>query len=111
MALTATADSTTIPTQGSELMPALARPPAVPVLAGETTITGKNQVSLPTAGLRQLGWQRGDHLLVSVLGDDVLILIRRPQSWTDAFAGGLDNVFGTHEDNLNYLREEQRSWD
>ena len=92
-------------------MPARERQAAVPVAAGETTITGKNQVSLPAAGLRQLGWQRGDHLLVSVLGDDVLVLIRRPQSWTEAFAGRLDDVFGTHEDNQNYLREEQHSWD
>jgi bifunctional DNA-binding transcriptional regulator/antitoxin component of YhaV-PrlF toxin-antitoxin module len=92
-------------------MPALDRPPMVAVLAGETTITGKNQVSLPAAGLRQLGWQRGDHLLVSVLGDDVLVLVRRPHSWTEAFAGRLSDVFGTHADNLNYLRDEQRSWD
>ena len=31
---------------------------------GETTLTGKNQVSLPAQGIRELGWQRGDKLLV-----------------------------------------------
>jgi bifunctional DNA-binding transcriptional regulator/antitoxin component of YhaV-PrlF toxin-antitoxin module len=46
---------------------------------GETTITGKNQVSLPARGLRELDWERGDQLLVEVLGTDMLVLIRRPK--------------------------------
>jgi bifunctional DNA-binding transcriptional regulator/antitoxin component of YhaV-PrlF toxin-antitoxin module len=78
---------------------------------GEVTITGKNQVSLPARGLRQLGWERGDHLLASVAGDDMMILMRRPHSWTDAFAGRLGHVFGTHEDTLRWLEEERRSWE
>ena len=36
-------------------------------MVGETTITGKNQISLPAEGVRALGWQRGDHLLVQVV--------------------------------------------
>lgn len=76
----------------------------------ETTLTGKNQVSLPVRSLRQLGWQRGDRLLVSVLGDAMLLLMRRPASWTDAFSGKLGDVFGNHEDTLRYLAEERASW-
>lgn len=78
---------------------------------GQTTITGKNQVSLPADGLRRLGWHRGDHLVVDVLGDDVMVLIKRPASWTEAFAGRLGHVFGGHPQNLAYLEEERRGWD
>lgn len=82
-----------------------------PQRIGETTITGKNQVTLPAEGLRQLQWRRGDRLLVEALGDDVLLLIRRPANWTDAFAGSLTDVFGTHEETIRWLEEERRSWD
>lgn len=33
---------------------------------GYTTIIGKNQVSIPMKGMRALGWQEGDQLLVEV---------------------------------------------
>lgn len=82
-----------------------------PRLVGETTITGKNQVSLPAEGLRQLGWKRGDHLLAEVLGEDALLLVRRPERWTDAFAGRLTDVFGTHEETLRWLEEERNAWE
>jgi AbrB family looped-hinge helix DNA binding protein len=76
----------------------------------ETTITSKNQVSLPVKSLRQLGWQRGDRLVVSVLGDDTLVLTRRPASWADRFSGKMGHVWGDHEDTLRYLDEERASW-
>ena len=82
-----------------------------PKLVGETTITGKNQVSLPAEVMRRLRWKRGDHLLAEVLGEDILLLIRRPERWTEAFAGRLTDVFGTHEDMLRWLEEERQSWD
>jgi bifunctional DNA-binding transcriptional regulator/antitoxin component of YhaV-PrlF toxin-antitoxin module len=78
---------------------------------GETTITGKNQVSLPAQGVRELGWKRGDQLLVEIVGKDMLLLIRRPKNWADAFSGKLGHVFGDHEDTLRYLDEERRSWE
>lgn len=79
--------------------------------AGVTTVTGKNQVSLPASGVRQLGWERGDRLLVETVGDEMMILMRRPADWVDAFAGKLTEVFGTHEENLAWLADERRSWD
>jgi bifunctional DNA-binding transcriptional regulator/antitoxin component of YhaV-PrlF toxin-antitoxin module len=79
-------------------------------MVGETTLTGKNQVSLPAGGVRQLGWQRGDRLLVEIIGDDMMILVRRPVDWVDAFAGKLTNVFGTHEENLAWIEGERQSW-
>ncbi|MGH2588754.1 MAG: AbrB/MazE/SpoVT family DNA-binding domain-containing protein [Dehalococcoidia bacterium] len=81
---------------------------------GETTITGKNQISLPAQGIRELGWKRGDELLVEILEGDMLVLIRKPRSakeWVEAFSGKLGDVFGDHEDNLRYLDEERRTWE
>ena len=78
---------------------------------GETTITGRNQVSLPAKGIRELGWGRGDHLLVEILGKDMVLLVRRPKDWVATFSGQMGDVFGDHEDTLRYLDEERRSWE
>jgi bifunctional DNA-binding transcriptional regulator/antitoxin component of YhaV-PrlF toxin-antitoxin module len=78
---------------------------------GETTITGRNQISLPAAGIRELGWARGDRLLVEVVGRDMLLLVRRPKDWIAAFSGHMGDVFGDHDDTLRYLDEERRSWE
>jgi hypothetical protein len=78
---------------------------------GETTITGRNQISLPAQGMRELGWQRGDHLIVQVLGENLLVLMRRPEDWVEAFSGRMGDVFGDHEDTLRYLKEERQGWD
>lgn len=83
----------------------------VPDRVGETTITGKNQVSLPTRGLRRLGWQRGDRLTVEVMNDNIMVLMRRPASWTDAFSGKMGDVFGAHDETIESLEEERREWD
>ncbi len=80
----------------------------------ETTITGKNQVTLPAEAVRQLGWEKGDRLIIDVIdmnGLKMMTLMRRPEDWGEAFAGRLTGVFGTHEENLQYLEEERRSWD
>jgi bifunctional DNA-binding transcriptional regulator/antitoxin component of YhaV-PrlF toxin-antitoxin module len=84
-----------------------AGPPAVsrvtlPETVGKTTITGKNQVSLPAQGVRRLGWAKGDRVIVQVQGDR-MILWRRPESWVDYFAGKMGDVFGDHDDTLRYL--------
>ncbi len=80
-------------------------------LIGETTLTGKNQVSLPAQGIRALGWERGDTLIVETVGDEAILLLRRPRSWTEFFAGRLSDVFGDHEENLRWLRGERSTWD
>ena len=77
---------------------------------GETTITGRGQVTLPARGLRDLGWHTGDRLLVQRLGEDVVILVRRPTSWTEAYAGRLTDVFGDHDDVLSHVRGERAAW-
>jgi bifunctional DNA-binding transcriptional regulator/antitoxin component of YhaV-PrlF toxin-antitoxin module len=82
----------------------------VPEIAGETTLTSRNQVSLPAKRMRELGWEKGDRLIVQVLGENMLLLVRRPASWTDAFAGRLTHVFGTHEENIEWIEGERASW-
>ncbi|MBI3979288.1 MAG: AbrB/MazE/SpoVT family DNA-binding domain-containing protein [Chloroflexi bacterium] len=82
-----------------------------PQVVGETTITGKNQVTLPTKSLRDLGWERGDRLIVQTLGPDIILLVRRPRRWTDADAGRLTHVFGTHEETVEWLAQERAAWD
>ena len=82
--------------------------------AGGTTITGKNQITLPARGVRQLGWEKGDRLLVDVVdvgGLQMMVLLRYPDNWAETFAGRLTGVFGTHGEALRYLEEERRSWD
>ncbi len=86
-------------------------PHILPHIVGETTITAKNQVSLPAHGVQELGWAKGDRLLVEVLGNDIMVLLRRPASWTDAFAGRLTGIYGHHDEVLRYLEAERRSWE
>jgi AbrB family looped-hinge helix DNA binding protein len=81
---------------------------------GETTITGKNQITLPTEAVRRLGWEKGDRLVVDVVdvgGLKMMVLMRYPDNWAETFAGRLTGVFGTHEETLRYLEEERGSWD
>ena len=81
--------------------------------ARETTITGKNQITLPAESVRQLGWAKGDRLLVDVIdvgGLQMMVLLRHLDNWAETFAGRLTGVFGTHEETLRYLEEERRSW-
>ena len=76
----------------------------------EITISGENQISLPAASLKELGWQEGDRLVVSVVGHDALVLTRRPKSWRERFSGQMGDVWGDHEDNMRYLDEERATW-
>lgn len=88
-----------------------APPPKLIEQAGETTITGEDQINVPAEAMRLLGWRRGDRLLVSVQHGDLLMLMRQPADWAGEFAGRFSDVFGSHEENLRYLEEERRSWD
>lgn len=83
---------------------------AVPEVAGEATLTAKNQISLPAKRMRELGWRKGDRIIVETLGEDILLLVRRPTRWTDAFAGRLTHVFDTHEKNIEFIEAERESW-
>lgn len=66
---------------------------------------------LPAQVIRELGWERGGTLLVETLGGEAMLLLRRPRSWTEFFAGRFSRVFGDHEENLAWLQRERSSWD
>ena len=86
----------------------------IPERVGETTITGKNQVSLPAEGVRKLGWKRGDRLIVEIFDEDTLLLRRLPRTaeeWVEKYSGKLGHVFGNHEDTLRHLDELQAGWE
>ena len=78
---------------------------------GETTITSRNQISLPSKGARGLGWRKGMKLLVKVLDDDTILLMRKPDSYAEAYAGRLGHVFVEPEENRRYLDELRADWD
>jgi hypothetical protein len=77
----------------------------------EVIISGKNQITLPPAATRATGWQRGDHLLVGVVGSDMVVLMRKPADWVEQFAGALSEVFGTGEETRDYLERERQTWE
>lgn len=76
----------------------------------EVTITSNNRVSLPVESLRELGWQPGERLMVTVMGGNMLVLSRPVEGWTDFYSGKVGDVWGDHEDTLRYLDEERASW-
>jgi hypothetical protein len=51
---------------------------ALPIFVGEVTAERGGQISLPPGGVQELGWAPGDELLAQVVGDDVLLVLRRP---------------------------------
>ena len=75
----------------------------------EVTITGRGQVSLPAKPMRELRWRPGDHLLAERVGD-TLVLVRRPDDWVDEVAGSFSELFGTTDENVDFVRGERATW-
>src|SRR3954452_9389380 len=70
-----------------------------------STISSKNQITLPVQLLRQMGVGPGDRLAVALEGGR-LVLRARPKGWVDHYAGSLPNYWGsTDEETDAYLRE------
>lgn len=79
-------------------------------LLGEVTISGRGVVNLPARALRTTGWQAGDRLFVQLIGDDVLVLVRRPEDIAEAFAGRLTHLYPDPDDTRRFLAGERASW-
>ena len=74
-----------------------------------STISSKNQITLPVQLLRQMGVGPGDRLAVTLEGGR-LVLRARPKDWVEHYAGSLRNFWGnTAEEDDAYVRE-QRDW-
>jgi AbrB family looped-hinge helix DNA binding protein len=77
------------------------------VVAGRTTVSRKNQITLPVAALRAAHLQPGDRLRVEVVGDGVVKLIREGDPWLKAFSELVGSAPGiTVAANLEELRNE-----
>jgi antitoxin ChpS len=70
-----------------------------------TTISSKNQITLPAQLLRELGLGAGDRLAISREGNR-LILLPRPKDWVEYYGGSLRGLYGdTKEEEDAYIRE------
>src|SRR5439155_4971349 len=70
-----------------------------------STISSKNQITLPVHLLRELGIGPGDRLAVSRDGNR-LVLRPRPRDWVTYHAGSLGSTYGRTKDEIDaYLRE------
>src|SRR5262245_52765693 len=76
-----------------------ARPEEAPPV---TTISSKNQITLPAQVLRDMGLRAGDRLAVAREGNR-LVLRPRPRDWVRHYAGSLAGVYG--EDPDAYLKD------
>jgi AbrB family looped-hinge helix DNA binding protein len=73
-----------------------------PVLS---TISSKNQITLPVQLLREIGLGPGDRLAVTREGNR-LILRARPKNWAEYYGGSLKGLYGnTVEEIDDYVRE------
>src|SRR5690554_2414471 len=74
-----------------------------------TTISSKNQITLPVSLLRELGLTPGDRLAITREGER-LVLRARPKDWVSYHAGSLGGVYGRNREDVDaYVREGRRS--
>jgi AbrB family looped-hinge helix DNA binding protein len=70
-----------------------------------TTISSKNQITLPAHILREMGLAPGDRLAVGREGNR-LVLRPRPRDWVRHYAGSLGGLYGaTREEADAYLKD------
>jgi AbrB family looped-hinge helix DNA binding protein len=85
-----------------------------------TTISSKNQITLPAHLLREMGLRPGDRLAVVREGSR-LVLRARPRDWVRHYAGSLSGAYGGSREEIDSylkgLREEddraeeiERAW-
>ena len=76
----------------------------------KTTISSKNQITLPARLLREIGLKPGDKLAVDV-EDGCLVLHPRPKDWVSYTAGSMKGVYGeTKEDIDAHIEELRGEW-
>jgi AbrB family looped-hinge helix DNA binding protein len=75
-----------------------------------STISSKNQITLPAHLLRELGLTAGDRLAMSREGDR-LILRARPKNWASYYGGSLKGLYGSTKDEVDAYIDELREDD
>ena len=75
------------------------------------TMSSKNQVTLPAEMVRGLGVKPGDKLLTELI-DDRIVLLPKPESWTEYFTGSMKGVYGSTKEEIDrYIAEVRYGWD
>jgi AbrB family looped-hinge helix DNA binding protein len=70
-----------------------------------TTISSKNQITLPAHLLREMGLGPGDRLAIGREGNR-LVLRARPKDWVRHYAGSLSGLYGGSKEEVDgYLRD------
>src|SRR3990170_1853356 len=83
--------------------------PAMPDTA-ITTISSKNQITLPVSLVRALGLEAGDKLTVQ-LEDQRIVLKPRPKDWVTYYGGALAGYYGKTKKEVDaYLAEVRGDW-
>ena len=72
-----------------------------------STISSKNQITLPIQLLREMGLGPGDRLAVTLEGNR-LILRARPKNWVQHYRGILKGLYGNSREEIDAYIEEQR---
>ena len=72
-----------------------------------TTISTKNQITLPAHLLRELGIGPGDRLAITVEGNR-LLLRPRPRDWVAYYAGSLKGLYGKNKEEIDAYVAELR---
>jgi AbrB family looped-hinge helix DNA binding protein len=76
-----------------------------------STISSKNQITLPAHILRELGLRAGDRLAVTREGSR-LVLRARPRDWVKYHGGSLASTYGQSREQINgYFRELRQDAD
>lgn len=83
-------------------------------LHGTTRLSGKNQITLPVAMVRALGWKAGDEMDLLIDGGEIWLRRRlQGNALLDRLQGGLRDVpeWQTQERIDGWVRGERDSWD
>ncbi len=76
----------------------------------KTTISSKNQITLPARLLREIGLKPGDQLAVELDGLR-LILHPRPKDWVSYTAGSMPGYYGKTKEEVDaYIEELRGEW-
>ena len=77
-------------------------------MASRVKVSGRFQISLPSAVRRRLGIRSGDHLLVEIR-EGHAILMPEPRSFSEA-TKGLHREVWEGVDPQEYVRQERQAW-
>ena len=82
---------------------------------GETRLSGKNQLTVPAAMVRALGWRPGDTLELTLQGEAILLekQPQTPEEWARRIRGPLSQVgeWATDKKIDAWVRAERESWE